>query len=699
MNAKQSILEKIKDGSFALMTHGEIVRALRLGRREALAVKSMLLSLCRAGEILCDRRGRFGTAEQFGAQKGVYSGNERGFGFFTPENGGEDLFIPRRAANGALHGDTVLAFPCGGPDEDEGEVLFILSRGMTEIVGTYRAEGRGGFLRPDERKYNAEIFIPAAMRNGATNGCKAVAKILSFEDGQPKGEITEILGEGGDLFTEELAIIRAHALREEFPADVLKEADKVAAKGISEEELSRRLDLRETLTITIDGEDTRDIDDAVSISFRGGKYFLGVHIADVTHYVRRAGALDKEAFLRGTSVYFPDRVLPMLPKALSNGICSLNEGEDRLTLSCLMTVDGTGNVLEKKIVPSVIRSRHRMTYTEVTKLCEGEKETCAKYPDLAETVEAAEALTRILQKKRRANGAVVLDLKEAKILYENGKIEIPDAPRTISHEMIEQFMVLANESVAEIMTEKKAPFVYRVHESPSPEKARELKLFLSELGIKERLDPEKVSPKDYQKILSGLEGTPLSPLLSKVMLRSMSKAKYSPENVGHFGLASDCYCHFTSPIRRYPDLAIHRIIKDSLRGTDGKALCEKYGQFAEDASCRSSACERTAQDAERDADDLYIAFYMKDKIGEEYDAAISGVTSFGIFAELSNTVEGLIPIETLPDDFYEFLEEKRILQGRQHTFRLGEKLRIKVAGVDFGAKRPIFALLEKRREG
>ncbi len=698
MNAKQAILEQIQNGALKLCTLDEIARALHLKRREALAAKSMLASLCRAGELLCDMKGRFGTTEQFGAKKGVYTGNERGFGFFTSEDGSGDLFIPHRASLGALHGDVVLACPSKGRSDDEGEVLYVLERGLKKVVGTFRLEGRGGFLEPDDSRYTARVYIPSSKRGKVQNGSKAVAKIVSFENGQPFGEIEEVLGKSGDLFTEELSIIRAHAFREEFPEDVLKEADKVASKGISSEELSRREDLRGELIITVDGEDTRDIDDAISLTKKDGKYFLGVHIADVTHYVRRAGALDKEAFLRGTSVYFPDRVLPMLPKALSNGICSLNENEDRLTLSCLMTVDGSGKVLEKRIAPTVIRSRHRMTYTNVMKLYEGDKETVEKYPDLVGLVRDTMELTKILQRRRRESGCVELDLKEAKILYENGTIDIPEAPRTIAHEMIEQFMVLANESVAEIMTQKKAPFVYRVHESPSPEKVHDLQLFLTGLGMKKELNEEHVTPKDFQKILTETDGTPLSAVLSRVMLRAMMKAKYSPENVGHFGLASACYCHFTSPIRRYPDLAIHRIIKDSLRGEGGNALKEKYGTFVEDASFRSSATERTAQEGERDVDDLYIAFYMKDKIGEEYEATISGVTSFGVFAELANTVEGMIPVETLPEDRYEFLEEQRLLKGAKQSFRLGGKLFIKVAGVDLGARRVIFSLIKSKEE-
>ncbi len=692
MNVKHALLEKFKDGSFALCTDYEIAKLLRLGKRESAGLRDILLSLCREGELLTDSRSRFGTAEQFGARKGEFLGNERGFGFVTFGDGSPDLFIPRRATFGALHGDTVLAFGVEGRSDDEGEILAILDRGCKETVGTYRRERQVGYLVPDDRRLSVEIYIPAGKQNGAKSGCKAVAKVRSFTGKTPVGEIIEVLGREGDFFTEELSLIRAHKLREEFPADVLSEGKKQAERSFSQTDLKGREDLRNQLIITVDGEDTRDIDDAISIEKRAGKFYLGVHIADVSHYVARGSRLDGEAFLRGTSVYFPDRVLPMLPPSLSNDICSLNEGVDRLTLSCLMTVDAHGNVTKKRICPSIIRSRHRMTYTDMTKLAERDPETAKKYPDLLEFAEVASELTGILKRAREGRGGIALDVKEAKILYEDGTISIPDFERTISHEMIEQFMVLANESVAELMTEKKVPFVYRVHEPPSAEKAQGLLAFLSEAGIRANFNTQKVTPRDYAAILSRLEGSPLSPLVNRVMLRSMMKARYSPENVGHFGLASDCYCHFTSPIRRYPDLCIHRIIKEAIIDP---AAAKKYEGFVADASIRSSECEKNAADAEREVDALYIVAYMQDKIGKRYEATISGMNSYGLFAELSNTVEGFIPIDTLPDDRYEYLEDRHILRGIRHSYMLGEKIEIEVTGTDWGMRRTNFALLRK----
>ncbi|MGN0822162.1 MAG: ribonuclease R [Candidatus Gallimonas sp.] len=693
MNAKQSILNKITDGTFALLTDVQIAKKLRLGKRESLGLKDMLDSLVRDGLLFSDSRSRYGTAEQFGAKKGKISGNERGFGFFMPEDGSPDLFLPRKSLRGALHGDTVLAIRVGGRSDDEGEVLAVLERGYSEVVGTFRKEGKLCYLRPDERKLSTEIRIPLSKSAHCADGVKAVAKITSYADGTPVGVIVEVLGDGDDFFVEELSLIRAHKLREEFPDGVLSAAEQQERRSITEKDLLRRVDLRQTLIVTVDGEDTRDIDDAVSVEKKDGVFHLGVHIADVSHYVARGSVIDEEAFRRGTSVYFPDRVLPMLPKQLSNGICSLNEGVDRLTLSCFMTVDGRGRVLSRKVAPSVIRSAHRMTYTEVTKLYEGDGETVAKYPDLIDFVQTAIELTNILKTARENRGGVAMDVKEAKILWQDGKIVIPDYDRSVSHEMIEQFMVLANESVASLMSEKNYPFVYRVHERPSPEKAEGFKEFLEDAGIGVRFDPDRVSPADYRDLLNGLKRSPLYSVVNRVMLRSMMKAKYSPSNVGHFGLASDCYCHFTSPIRRYPDLCVHRIVKQSL--TDPESVKKQFDSFVSRAAVQASECEKNATEAERDVDALYTVAYMQDKIGEEYDAVISGVTSFGVFAELSNTIEGLVSIDLLPDDRYEFIEEKFLLRGTKNSFRIGEGVRVKVAGVDWGARRTQFQYLGK----
>ncbi len=691
LNAKQSILNNIKNGTFALLTDEQIAKKLRLGKKETNALRDILHALVREGELLHDSRFRFGTAEQFEALEGTITGNERGFGFFVPHDGSGDLFIPHRSLQGALHGDIVLACCVGGRDGDEGEVLAILKRGYTEIVGTYYCDRKVGYLVPDEKKFSENIFIPAGKQNKTPDGSKAVARITSWSGKTPSGEIIEVLGREGDFFTEEKAIIRSHNLRTEFPQEVWQAANEQEKRNPSYD-LEGRIDLRDRLIITVDSEDTRDIDDAISIQKNGDFYELGVHIADVTHYVERNHAIDKEAFRRGTSVYFPDRVIPMLPPALSNGICSLNEGVDRLTLSCFMTVDRFGTVVKKHIVPSIIRSAHRMTYTNVKKIYERDEAVTMQYPDLTDFVDTAIELTNILKNAREARGGVALDVKEAKILYSNGKISIPNYQRSIAHEMIEQFMVLANESVATIMTECEMPFVYRVHERPTVEKATEFLTFLKEAGVRARFDPEKVTPKDYQTILNSIEGSPIYSLINRVMLRSMMKAHYSPENCGHFGLASDCYCHFTSPIRRYPDLCIHRIIKEALKNPEHAK--DSYRAFVFQAATQSSKCEKNAADTEREVDALYITAYMQDKIGEEYDATVSGVTSYGLYAELANTVEGFLAIDLLPDDYYEFVEERFLLRGMRNAFSLGQSLKVKVVGVDWGMRRVLFSLAE-----
>ena len=423
---------------------------------------------------------------------------------------------------------------------------------------------------------------------------------------------------------------------------------------------------------------------------------MGVHIADVTHYVGYRSPLDEEAFERGTSVYFPDRVLPMLPRALSNGICSLNEGEDRLTLSCLMRVNKKGVVIDSEIVEGIIRSTHRMTYTEVSKILDGDKKTCEKYPLVKDMVYLFAELTHILQEMRNKKGNISLDVKEAKIiLTEDNEIKIPDYERAFSYQIIEAFMVLANETVAEYMRSIEAPFVYRIHEKPSEEKARTFQAFAQTLGLQARFHTDDVKPYEYQKILNSAEGLPVYSVLNRVMLRSMQKARYSHENMGHFGLASECYCHFTSPIRRYPDLCIHRIIKEIINGGYPQAV-ERYSGFVERAAKQSSERERRATEAEREVDDLYMTMYMSEHIGEEFDAVISGVTSFGLFAELPNTVEGFIPIETLFGE-YKFDAERFRLIGKE-TYTIGEELHIKVIDVDFERRRTEFRLLHKKKD-
>ncbi|MBR2441954.1 MAG: ribonuclease R [Clostridia bacterium] len=697
MNAKDSLFQAFEEGLLAKKTANEILKILQIPYREKNRLTDLLDSLCKEGKLFQNDGGRYGTIEQLGLIKGKITGNERGFAFLTPESlerFEKDFFIPRKNLHGALHGDTILAERVYSESGDEASVVSILSRGLEKVVGTFQRDKKAGYLFPDEKKFSTEIYIPLSACSHIKSGVKAVAKITSYPYGKsPGGEIIEVLGDEDDFFAEELSIIRSYDLHEEFPPRVEKEAQKQAARKITDTDIQNRRDFRDKLIVTIDGADTRDIDDAVSLEKDGEDYLLSVHIADVSHYVEYRSPLDLEAFERGTSVYFPDRVLPMLPRFLSNGICSLNEGEDRLTLSCLMRIDKNGAVKSSEIVEGVIRSTYKMTYDEVENIMNGDTGTCEKYALVKDMVLLFAELTRILQTARDKKGSISLDVKETKIIFENDEIKIPDYKRLFSYQIIEAFMVLANETVAEYMHSIEAPFVYRIHEKPSEEKAVAFREFAKSLGLTPRFRADEVKPYDYQNLLRSAEGLPIYSVLNRVMLRSMQKARYAPENEGHFGLASRCYCHFTSPIRRYPDLCIHRIIKLVLNGEYPLAL-ERYGNFVASAAKQSSERERRAADAERDVDDLYTTMYMSERIGEEYDAVISGVTSFGLFAELPFAVEGFIPIESLYGEFY-FDADRYRLVGRTESYAIGEQIRIKVTDVDFYRRRAEFRLLRR----
>ncbi len=703
MSAKENILQAFQSGVLGNKNIGEICKALAIPYREKKRLLDVLNTLIEEGEIFVNDGGRYGTSEQLGLLQGTISGNERGFAFFIPNDKQtypNDFFVPKKYLHGALHGDKVLAekndYPLADGDRDEVKIVQILARGYDTIVGTFRKDRRSGCVFPDERKFSKEIYIPLSECSHIKNGVKVVAKITSYPHGKnPGGEIVEILGDEDDFFAEELSIIRSYKLYEQFPSHVEKEANAQQRRGITAQDLIHRRDFRQEQIVTIDGADTRDIDDAVSLTKQGNVYHLGVHIADVTHYVTARSHLDNEAYARGTSVYFPDRVLPMLPRALSNGICSLNENEERLTLSCLMQIDEKGNVIASEIVEGIIKSSHKLTYDAVSKMLDGDKQTLEKYADIKDMVSLFAELTTILQEKRDKRGSVSLDVKEAKILFDNetNEITIPDYERSFSYQIIEAFMVLANETVAQFMASIEAPFIYRVHEKPTQEKAVAFRAFAQTLGVTARFQADDVKPYDYRNVLKSAEHLSTYPVLNRVMLRSMQKARYSADNVGHFGLASDCYCHFTSPIRRYPDLCIHRIIKEVLHGNYEQALL-RYNDQVQGIADHSSDRERRATEAERDVDDLYKTMYMSERIGREYTAIISGVTSFGLFAELPNTIEGFIPIESLYGT-YTYDQDRLRLTGIQNSYTIGDEVLIKVIDVDFYRRRTEFRLLKK----
>lgn len=696
MDLRKIVLDGFKSGKLKNKPQNKILPALRLSPSYKKSLRQVLKELCGEGLIVSDGNGRYGTPEQMGAFEARVKANPQGYAFLIPAGCAErehDYFVPRKRLNGALNGDEVLAVPLRGAD-DEAVILRILKRGKQRIVGALQVERHAAYVLPDDRAFDSDVYIPLSLLNGAQDGDKVVAEITSYPKGKPvDGKIVEVLGRDGDFFTEEEAILRSYGYENAFPEYVEDTAQKVAGQPV---DVGGRLDLRSLLTVTIDGADTRDIDDAVSLEVKGGKYILGVHIADVSHYVKHGGCIDKEAYRRGTSVYFPDRVLPMLPKALSNGACSLNPNEDRYALSCFITFTSNGNRTGYELRESVIRSDRKMTYDEVTEILDGDgraDEESGASPEIVQTIREMGKLCLILEQRRKEAGEVSLDVKEAHIyLDERGEIVIPDYERTLSHRLIEQFMVAANEAVAEFAERNKAPFLYRVHEKPAPEKANLLHGFLRDLGLNARFDPEEARPVDYQRVLNAVADKPYCSVVNKVMLRSMQKARYCEKNLGHFGLASACYCHFTSPIRRYPDLFIHRVLKCILHGDLGGAR-EKYAPLAVKAAIDTSERERQADAAERDVDDLYKLAYMSERIGEEYDAVISGVIESGIFAELANTVEGMVRIESLPQDGYEYYTEKFLLKGKRHSFRIGDPVRVKVAGCDLGARRIQFVLV------
>ena len=686
------LLSRFESGELQYKKGNEIARLLGVSLRGERDALSRALKAAEAeGSLVRDARGRFVTPEKLGLVRGTVQGSERGFGFLLREDGGEDLFIPRHGMHGARHGDTVYAAVVGGERGDEARVHAVLARGMKELTGTYYREKKGGFIEPDERRFADKVRIAGGAR--AVTGEKVLVRITAYPDGRaPEGEIVRVLGRSGDLRVEEGALIASAGLPEAFPPRALAEAEKAASERVIP---GMRRDFREEPIVTIDGDDSRDFDDAVALSRTGEGYFLGVHIADVSHYVRRGGETDKEAYERGTSVYFPDRVLPMLPESLSNGACSLNEGEDRYTLSCLIRLDGQGRVLGSELVRGVIRSCARMTYNRVNAILAGDAALREQYAPLVPMFELMRELAEKLTARRQTRGCVDLDVKEAHItLGEDGEVRLDARERGVSERIIEEFMILANEAVAEFAAGYELPFVYRIHEQPTEEKAAAFKTYLRELGINARFQPENVRPADYAKVLEQLEGKPLRGVVNNVMLRSMAKAKYSPENCGHFGLASKCYCHFTSPIRRYPDLIVHRVVCAVLEGKAAEA--EKlFGSFVPNAAAHCSARERRADEAERNVDELYKVWYMRGHLGEEFEGVISGVTSFGIFVQLENTAEGLVRVEQLPGEGYVFSEERYALESAQHAFRLGDAVRVTVAGCDLAARKCEFLLADK----
>ncbi len=619
--------------------------------------------------------------------EGKISVTSRGYAFLLPYHQEiEDIFIAERNLNGAMHNDSVLVdvIPSKG-HRMEGKVVQIVDRGQDAIVGRIQLSKRIAYVIPDDVKFGKDILVPINQTLGANQGDKVVCTITKYGVGKQKtqGIVTEVLGPPNMIETEVKAIIRSYGLYTEFPKKVQEVAAQVP-QTIDKKYLDGRRDFRKQLIFTIDGEDTRDIDDAISLDkLKNGNYQLGVHIADVGQYVPRNSVLDKEAYQRATSVYFPSLVIPMLPRELSNGICSLNEGVDRLALSCIMEIDSKGDVVNYEICESVIRSKKRFTYTTVQAILDGDKAAMKQNKEFVDTIIAMNELNHILIDHRNRRGNIEFDLPEVEIgLNDLGDVlEVVKKERKDAHMLIESFMVVANETVAQHFYKNKLPFVYRIHETPSSEKMQVFLSLVGRLGVTTTANAEKVNPLDLQNILKQAKNLDGKEMINKVALRSMRKAKYSPDCLGHFGLASTYYCHFTSPIRRYPDLTIHRIIKDYLHGILKGGFVVETRNFVNAASIQSSEKEVSAENVERDVDDLYKTYYMQHHLGEVFDGKVSSVVPFGIFVQLDNTVEGLVKLADI-DDTLEYDEENFCLRGRKYTFTIGTPLKVKAVSAD-----------------
>jgi ribonuclease R len=703
MKIQETLVEFMKEQAYKPMNLKELAKVFNIKSDDIEDFKKVLDYMEKDGLVVKTRTEHYGVPEKMGLLVGKVQGHQRGYAFLIPEDDREDVFIPASGLNGAMNGDKVVVKVFKEIKEgkrSEGEVIRILDRVNKTVIGSFEDSKNFGFVVPDEKRIYQDIYIPKGNTMGAHSGDIVIAEITKWPEKRrsPEGKIVEILGKKGEKGIDILTIIKKYNLPEEFPEKVQKYTENIPDE-IKEEEYNNRVDLRDKKIITIDGEDAKDLDDAISIEkLPNGNFYLGVHIADVSHYVKEKNPLDKEALKRGTSVYLVDRVIPMLPKKLSNGICSLNPKVDRLTLSCFMEIDKTGKVLNHKVVESVINSSERMTYTDVNKILkDNDQQLIKKYDYLMENFKLMEELCKILYKKRINRGAIDFDFEECKIILdEEGKpAEIKPYEREIGNRIIEEFMLVCNETIAEYMFWANIPFVYRIHEEPDSEKLQHFNEFVYNLGYSIKYSKE-IHPKALQEVVEKVKGKKEETVINTLLLRSLKQAKYSPECVGHFGLAARYYCHFTSPIRRYPDLIIHRIIKEYIKGrTTEKRIKKLEGEVAY-ASVQSSEMERLAEEAEREVDDLKKAEYMSERIGEVYDGIISSVTAFGLFVELPNTVEGLVHISTLLDDYYVYDERGLRLIGEKtkKIYRLGDEVKIKVDKVDLDSYEVYFALIE-----
>ena len=687
---KKLICELVAEDMYVPMKEKELAAFMQVPREEKEEFRRILQALVAEGRLQVSAQGKYGKPDD-NRLVGIYTGTARGFGFVEVEGRDDDLYIPEDKRGGAFHQDRVqvMLLPGRQGKRQEACVVQVLERGLKQVVGTWEQCENFGFVIPDNSRLGTDIFVPQERSRGAVTGHKVVVELVSYGDEKhkPEGRVAEILGHINDPGVDIMSVVHRFELPTAFGEKVMHQADRVP-ETVQEADRAGRMDLTSLQMVTIDGEDAKDLDDAVSLyQDEKGLYHLGVHIADVSNYVQENSALDWEALKRGTSVYLVDRVIPMLPHKLSNGICSLNQGVDRLALSCLMTINGKGEVTDYQIEETVICVDKRMTYTAVKKILEDrDEEERRKYESLVPMFELMEELAAILRNRRHKRGAVDFDFAESKILLdeEGHPVEIKPYERNVATKIIEDFMLIANETVAQHFFWLELPFVYRTHDRPDPEKIMKLSAFIHNFGYHVKLTGEEIHPKELQKLLDKVADTEEETLISRLTLRSMKRASYTVECTGHFGLACQYYCHFTSPIRRYPDLQIHRIIKDQLRGRLREDRLAHYTERLPEVAKHSSKAERRAEEAERETDKMKKAEYMEDHVGERYEGVISGITQWGIYVELPNTVEGLVHVSTLAGDFFYYNEETYEMVGRDtgKTYKLGQRITVQVKGAD-----------------
>lgn len=705
-NRKKMLTELVFDEHYSPMKIKEIAILLQVPKEDRAELKKVLDILVTEGKIGISKKGKYGKPDNT-AIVGTFISNKRGFGFVEVEGMEQDIFIPEKFTMDAFHMDKVKIMIMTKAENEkrcEGKVIEVLDHEIKELVGTFQKNKSFGFVIPDNGKMAFDIFIPEERTNGAVTGHKVVVKITKYgkQGKNPEGVIKEIIGHINDPGTDIMSVIKSFDLPVEFPEEVMKFLDNIPEE-VDEKDKAGRLDLRNLQTVTIDGEDAKDLDDAITVTKEGDLYRLGVHIADVSHYVTENSPLDKEAYNRGTSVYLVDRVIPMIPHKLSNGICSLNQGTDRLALSCIMDIDNKGNVVGHKIAETVINVDRRMTYTSVKKiLIDHDEEEMKEYEALVPMFELMNEAALVLRDKRKKRGSIDFDFPETKIILDKDghPTDIHPYDRNVATKIIEDFMLVANETVAEDFFWQEIPFLYRSHENPDPERILKLGTFINNFGYSIRITENDIHPKELQKLLTKIEGSDEENLISRLTLRSMKRAQYTTECIGHFGLAAKYYCHFTSPIRRYPDLQIHRIIKENLHGGLKEKRLKHYSSILSDVAKHTSTTERRADDAERDTDKLKMVEYMEKRLGQVFEGVISSITSWGIYVELPNTIEGMIPVTALKDGYYKYDENhyEMVNETTNRTFKLGQKLKVKVARTDKILRNIDFDLVEEDDE-